>query len=95
MRYRFDDVWHTFVTRVAENPAVVEETIRQLAEHSWRVNPHIRVQTRRAAMAVLEPRAETASSPNSEGAPQNPLQYADNGEAASYRKPERWLNFSK
>lgn len=34
MRYRFNDVWHTFVTRVAENPAVAEETIRQLTEHT-------------------------------------------------------------
>src|SRR5216683_1809129 len=33
MRYRFIDVWHTFVMRVAENPAVAEEIIRQLAEH--------------------------------------------------------------
>jgi hypothetical protein len=34
MRYKLNDVWHTFVTRVAENPAVAEETIRQLAEHT-------------------------------------------------------------
>src|SRR5229473_637539 len=33
MRYRFNDVWHTFVTRVAENPSVAEETMRQHAEH--------------------------------------------------------------
>jgi integrase len=56
--FRFYDARHTFVTRLAENPAVSEETIRQLAGH---VSPrmlgrysHIRVQARRAAIAGLE-----------------------------------------
>ncbi len=31
--YRFNDVWLTFVTRVAKNRAVAGEIIRQLAEH--------------------------------------------------------------
>ena len=55
---RFYDARHTFVTRLAENPAVSEETIRQLAGH---VSPkmlgryaHIRVHARRAAIATLE-----------------------------------------
>jgi integrase len=55
---RFYDARHTFVTRLAENPAISEETIRQLAGH---VSPrmlahyaHIRVQARRAAIASLE-----------------------------------------
>ena len=34
--YRIYDARHTFVTPLAENPAVSEETIRQLAGH---VNP--------------------------------------------------------
>ncbi len=61
----------TSVTRLAENPAVAEETIRQLAGH---ISPrmlarcaHIRLQARRAAIATLEPRAETASLASSEG----------------------------
>jgi integrase len=56
--YRLYDARHTFVTRLAENPSVSEETIRQLAGH---VSPrmlsqyaHVRVQARRAAIATLE-----------------------------------------
>ena len=56
--YRLYDARHTFVTRLAENPAVSEETIRQLAGH---VSPrmlaryaHIRAQARRDAIATLE-----------------------------------------
>jgi integrase len=56
---RFYDARHSFVTRLAENPAVSEETIRQLAGH---VSPrmlsryaHIRAQARRDAIASLEP----------------------------------------
>ncbi len=63
---RFYDARHTFVTRLAENPAISEETIRQLAGH---VSPqmlghyaHIRVQARRAAIASLEWVAEAAES---------------------------------
>jgi len=55
---RFYDARHTFVTRLAENPAISNETIRQLAGH---VNDqmlaryaHIRVQARRDAIAALE-----------------------------------------
>ena len=55
---RFYDARHSFVTRLAENPAVSEETIRQLAGH---VSPrmlgryaHIRAQARRDAIATLE-----------------------------------------
>ena len=57
---RFYDARHTFVTRLAENPRVSIETIRQLAGH---VNDrmlaryaHIRAQARREAMATLERR---------------------------------------
>ena len=55
---RFYDARHTFVTRLAENPAISNETIRQLAGH---VNDqmlaryaHIRVQAPRDAIAALE-----------------------------------------
>jgi len=61
--YRLYDARHTFVTRLAENPKVSEETIRQLAGH---VSPrmlaryaHIRAQARRDAIATLE-RVEVA-----------------------------------
>jgi integrase len=95
VRCRFYDARHTFVTRLAENPAVAEETIRQLAGH---ISPrmlaryaHIRVQARRAAIATLEPRCEPASSEGD--SPQNPPQSPDDGETASHRKPEKNLNF--
>ena len=56
---RFYDARHSFITRLAENPTISEETIRQLAGH---VSPrmlaryaHIRAAARRAAIATLEP----------------------------------------
>lgn len=58
LNYRLYDARHTFVTRLAENPKISEETIRQLAGH---VSPrmlaryaHIRAQARRDAIATLE-----------------------------------------
>ncbi|MGH7907260.1 MAG: hypothetical protein ACREP6_11600 [Candidatus Binataceae bacterium] len=71
------------MTRLAENPAVSEETIRQLAGH---VSPrmlaryaHIRAQARRDAIATLE-RPEAPAKPNFEGdSPQNPPQSGNPG----------------
>ncbi|HKD65369.1 MAG TPA: hypothetical protein VKB84_00915, partial [Candidatus Binataceae bacterium] len=64
VEFRFYDARHTFVTRLAENPAVSEETIRQLAGH---VSPrmlgrysHIRAEARRTAIASLEPSVDDA-----------------------------------
>ena len=82
IRIRFYDARHTFVTRLAENPAVSDETIRQLAGH---VSPrmlaqyaHIRVQARRAAIASLEEVPDSVESRDFEGeSPQNPPQSAD------------------
>lgn len=58
--YRWHDLRHTFVSRLAENPTVSEETIRALAGHVSRQMlqrySHIRVQAKRAAIAVLEGR---------------------------------------
>jgi integrase len=79
---RFYDARHTFVTRLAENAAVSEETIRQLAGH---VSPrmlaqyaHIRVRARRAAIASLEGLTEAAESASSEtNSPQKSPQSAD------------------
>jgi integrase len=82
LRVRFYDARHTFVTRLAENPVVSEETIRQLAGH---VSPrmmaryaHIRAQARRAAIATLEsPEAVVFESEP----PQNSLQSANESKA--------------
>src|SRR5262249_36451145 len=70
IRLRFYDARHTFVTRLAENPSVSEETIRQLAGHvSSRMlsrYAHIRAQARREAISSLESSAGTPISPKSE-----------------------------
>jgi integrase len=76
-KIRFYDARHSFVTRLAENPAVSDETIRQLAGH---VSPrmlaryaHVRVQARRAAIASLEQAAENVETRDFAGeSPQNP-----------------------
>ncbi len=82
---RLYDARHTFITRLAENPAVSEETIRQLAGH---VSPrmlaryaHIRAQARRDAIATLEPQTMAETAKIEAGSPQNPPQSADNGKA--------------
>ncbi len=79
VKCRFYDARHTFITRLAENPSISEETIRQLAGH---VNTrmlsryaHIRVAARRAAIATLEQQtSENSASPVLP--PQNPPQFA-------------------
>lgn len=67
---RLYDARHTFITRLAENPNVSEETIRQLAGH---VSPrmlaryaHIRAQARRDAIATLEGVTDEPSPPQSD-----------------------------
>ena len=73
---------HTFVTRLAENPDVSDEMIRQLAGH---VSPrrlaqyaHSRVQVRGTAIASLEEAPDSVGSRDFEGeSPQNPPRSAD------------------
>jgi len=79
--YRLYDARHTFVTRLAENPAVSEETIRQLAGH---VSPrmlaryaHIRAQARRDAIATLEGPVATTRKDFEAGSPQKSPQSGD------------------
>jgi integrase len=58
LKYRWHDLRHTFVSRLAESPAVSEETIRSLAAHVSKVMlqrySHIRTQAKRDAIATLE-----------------------------------------
>lgn len=58
VKYRWHDLRHTFVSRLAENPNVSEETIRALAGHvSQRMMQrysHIRTHAKQAAIATLE-----------------------------------------
>lgn len=60
VRYRWHDCRHSFISRLAENPHVSEETIKSLAGHvSKRMlerYSHIRTQAKRDAIAVLEGR---------------------------------------
>jgi len=61
VRYRWHDLRHTFVSRLAENPIVSEQTIRALAGHVSRqmLEPysHIRSQAKQAAIQALEQQA--------------------------------------
>ncbi len=90
---RLYDARHTFVTRLAENPRVSEETIRQLAGH---VSPrmlaryaHIRAQARRDAIAALErPQGADFAS----GSPQNPPQSGAIETEPRFAIPEKALN---
>lgn len=56
--YRWHDLRHTFVSRLAENPMISEETIRALAGHVSREMlarySHIRIAAKKQAIATLE-----------------------------------------
>lgn len=56
--YRWHDLRHTFITRLAENPSVSEETIRALAGHVSRRMlerySHIRTRAKEEAIRTLE-----------------------------------------
>ena len=58
LKYRWHDLRHTFVTRLAENPNVSEETIRALAGHVSKEMlqrySHIRVRAKKEAILALE-----------------------------------------
>jgi integrase len=58
VKVRWHDLRHTLVSRLAENPAVSEETIRALAGHASRSMlarySHIRAAAKRAAISTLE-----------------------------------------
>jgi integrase len=58
LKYRWHDLRHTFVTRLAENPEISEQTIRALAGHvsqqMLQRYSHIRVRAKQEAIAALE-----------------------------------------
>lgn len=72
--YRWHDLRHSFVSRLAENPHVSEETIRSLAGHVSRRMlerySHIRTHAKRAAILSLEqsPRTTIQGDSDAEGA---------------------------
>jgi integrase len=61
VRDRWHDLRHTFVSRLAESPAISEQTIRALAGHVSRQMlehySHIRSQAKQAAIRTLEEQA--------------------------------------
>src|SRR5579863_5193890 len=70
VKVRWHDLRHTLVSRLAENPAVSEETIRALAGHVSRSMlarySHIRADAKRAAILALQ-QQEAASEPSASG----------------------------
>lgn len=58
LKYRWHDARHTFISRLAENPSVSEQTITALAGHVWKRMlerySHIRAQAKREAIETLE-----------------------------------------
>jgi len=58
VRYRPHDMRHTFISRLAENPSVSEQTIKALAGHVSRQMlerySHIRSEAKQAAIHALE-----------------------------------------
>jgi hypothetical protein len=76
LRYHWHDPRHTFVSRLAENPAVSEETMMALAGHISRSMlarySHISVAAKQAAIDALEAgRAAAKSADFDAGSPQN------------------------
>jgi integrase len=69
VKARWHDLRHTLVSRLAENPALSEETIRALAGHVSRQMlsryAHIRAQAKRAAIASLDSEVEAVETSNS------------------------------
>jgi hypothetical protein len=69
VNYRWHDLRHTFVSRLAENPHVSEETIRSLAGHVSKLMmqrySHIRTRAKEDAIAALEQNAEALPVPGS------------------------------
>jgi len=69
LSYRWHDLRHTFVSRLAENPAVSEETIRALAGHvsnqMLQRYSHIRNHAKVAAIATLQGDVSTLETPES------------------------------
>ncbi|MGH7907325.1 MAG: tyrosine-type recombinase/integrase [Candidatus Binataceae bacterium] len=84
---------HTFITRLAESPAVSEETIRQLAGHVSQKMlaryAHVRAQARRDAIATLEAVEKPVFG---SGWAQNRAQSADAAEEQRSANPEKLLN---
>ncbi len=87
VNYRWHDLRHTFISRLAENPNVSEQTITALAGHvSKRMlehYSHIRTQAKRDAISTLDSMNERA---------QNWAQWSDGGAVAFTKDTEKSLD---
>jgi integrase len=90
LRYRWHDCRHSFITRLAENPAVSEETIRALAGHVSRKMlerySHIRIAAKQVAIQSLE------DDTFDWGSPQNLPHFVNNENSQSFPISEKALN---
>jgi integrase len=84
--YRWHDLRHTFVSRLAENPHVSEQTIMALAGHvSKRMlehYSHTRTHAKRAAIAALDQAAKEAARAAESEAPKEQINYLTEEEGA-------------
>jgi len=102
VHYRWHDLRHTFVSRLAENPAVSEQTIMALAGHVSKSMlarySHIRSQAKQAAIEALEADRAAVSQTSSNSAdfgdasPQNPPQSPADSHEPRFENPEKALN---
>jgi integrase len=87
LKYRWHDCRHTFVTRLAENPNVSEETIRALAGHVSKKMlerySHIRIAAKQAAIASLDQAVSAVATEE----PQN-SRAQNRAQSAAAEKPE-------
>jgi len=95
VRYRWHDLRHTFVSRLAENPAVSEQTIMALAGHVSKSMlarySHIRQAAKQAAIDALESlRARVVDSEG--GSPQNPPHSVADSPTRVFATSEKTLN---
>jgi hypothetical protein len=96
-RYRWHDLRHTFVSRLAENPGVSEQTIMALAGHVSRSMlarySHIRSAAKQVAIDTLEAGRQSAKAVDSEvDSPQNSPQSAAAAAPRLFENPENVLN---
>jgi integrase len=97
VRYRWHDLRHTFVSRLAENPLVSEQTIMALAGHVSKSMlarySHIRSAAKQVAIDALEAWRTGAKADDFESAsPQNPPQSSGGAAEPRFAIPEKSLN---
>jgi integrase len=97
LHYRWHDLRHTFVSRLAENPVVSEQTIMALAGHVSKTMlarySHIRTGAKQAAIDALEAdHTHSKMADFAQGSPQNPPQLEVETGADRLTIPENALN---